>query len=462
MKTYFVLFFLFVLSYQSAYSQQINFELDSLDAVLVKAQQLQKPVFILVSGPEISKDVPRQMREQMIGSGLEHPQVTEAYNTQFVNFKARYRSTAGNLLATKYSIRAFPTFLYLNSDGILIHRNHGNYSSPQRYLDDIKAFQDKQNSTHNLSHFQQEFEKGRRDTDFLRQYLILHKEMGVEPDAKLLDAYAGSLSESGIASFSEVIFIFEFGPLVGSQAHRYARQNQKLVDSLYSSLPYAKRVEINNKIIVNTMRNAIETKDRSMAERGASFARSTWNNDTARGQRTYLSNMLSFYRSTKDTANYIPNAIVYYNRYFMAIPQDSAAKIVTSEKQRQQARIAPGAAMAENMREAGQTTETKVVTRIEAAPSSYTMELNNAAYYMYQTGTKNKTALTNAADWSKRTVDLDPTVAYYHTYALLLYRLEDFKEAEANIQNAIKLAKQNNTPKDWLQEALIRIRSRKL
>lgn len=462
MKTNIIAFIFTILICHSAFSQQINFEQDSLEAVLVKAKQLGKPVFILVSGPEISKDVPKQMREQMAGSGMDHPDVTAAFNSQFINFKAPYRSTAGLRLSTRYNIRAFPTFLYLSPEGILIHRNYGNYSTPKRYIDDVKAFQDKVNSTHNLAYFSKEFEKGRRDADFLRQYLQLHKEMGVEPAPELLDAYAGSLSEAGIASFSEVIFIHEFGPLVGSQAFQYARQDQRLVDSLYRTLPYAKRVEINNKIIVNTMRTAIETKDKGMAERGAGFARSTWNNDRPRGQRVYLSNMLSFFRGTKDTANYIPSALGYYNRYFMAIPNDSAAKIVANEKRMQQARTAAGPAMAENMKQAGQQTETMVMTRFEPAPSSYTMELNNAAYHMYQTGTTSKLALRTAADWSKRTVELDPTVAYFHTYAVLLYKLENFKGAEENIKSAIKLAKQHNASTDWLQETLRKIKSRDL
>ncbi|MCP2044948.1 hypothetical protein [Pontibacter sp. HSC-36F09] len=462
MKTNFILLFFFALFWQSAHCQHINFEHDSLDAVLLKAQRIRKPVFILISGPEISKEVPRQMREQMVGSGLDHPEVTETYNSQFVNFKAPYKSAVGIRLATRYNIRAFPTFLYLSSEGILIHRNHGNYSSPKRYLDDIKAFQDKQNSTHNLSYFGKEFEKGRRDVDFLRQYLQLHKEMGVEPATELLDAYASSLSEAGIMSFSELVFIYEFGPVVGSQAYVYARQKQTLIDSLYRTLPYGKRVEINNKVIGNTMRKAIETKDKQMAARGAGFARNTWSSDPARGQRIYLNNMLSFYRSTKDTASYIPSAIHYYNRYFMAIPQDSAAKMVVREKQLLQARRASGAAMADNVRDTGQHTETMVVTRFETVPSTYTMELNNAAYYIYQTGTNNKMALSNAADWSKRTVELDPTVAFYHTYAMLLYKLDDFKGAEVNIQTAIKLAKQNRTPTDWLQEELRKIKTRKL
>ncbi|MDO6391476.1 hypothetical protein Q4E40_15160 [Pontibacter sp. BT731] len=461
MKTFIILFCFAFISH-SAYNQRINFEQDSLDAVLVKAQQLNKPVFILVSGPEISKDVPRQMREQMVGSGLDHPEVTAAFNSQFVNFKAPYKSRAGNQLSNKYNIRAFPTFLYLNSDGMLIHRNHGNYSSPQRYLSDIKVFQDKQNSTHNLGYFREEFEKGRRDVDFLRQYLQLHKEMGVEPEAGLLDAYAGSLADAGILSFSEVIFIYEFGPVVDSRAYRYARQDQRLVDSLYRSLPNVKRVEINNKIIGNTMRNAVELKDKRMAEHGAGFVRNTWANDRARGQRVYLNSMLSFHRNTKDTASYIPRAIHYYNRYFMTITQDSAAKLVAREKQLLQERRASGAAMAENMRDVRQHKETMAVMRFETAPSSYTMELNNAAYHMYQTGTTNKLALNNAANWSKRTVELDPTVAYFHTYAVLLYRLEDYKGAESNIQNAIKLAKANNIPTDWLQETLRKIKSRKL
>ncbi|PKV75569.1 hypothetical protein [Pontibacter ramchanderi] len=462
MKANLVTVFLLIFACHYGYSQRIHFEQDSLEAVIAKARQFQKPIFIFVSGPEIPNHVPKQMREQMAGSGFDHAEVTEAYNTQFINFKAPYRSAVGNRLSLKFSIRAFPTFLYLSPEGVLIHRNHGNYSSPKRYLDDIRSFEERLNSTYNLDHFGQEYQKGRRDADFLRQYLQLHKEMGVEPTAALLDAYAGSLSAAGIRSFSEVIFIHEFGPLVGGEAFKFARQDQRLVDSLYKSLPLAKRVDINNKIIMNTMREAITTNDRRIAEQGAGFARHTWSNDKVRGHRTYLSNMLSFYRGTSDTANYIPSAVQYYNRYFMAISQDSAATLVATEKRLQQSRMASGAAMSEKMKAVGTQQETRTETRFEAVVSSYTMELNNAAYHMYQTGTRNKAALNQALNWSKRTIDLDPTVAYYHTYAHLLYRLEDYKGVESAMQQAIKLSKQTKSETSWLQEALQKMKLRKL
>ena len=88
------------------------------------------------------------------------------------------------------------------------------------------------------------------------------------------------------------------------------------------------------------------------------------------------------------------------------------------------------------------TAKITIVQAVSAGspPFSFLMELNNAAWSVYQTGTHNSQYLWCAAQWSKRTVDLAPAPYNYDTLAHLLYLLRFFYEAEAMQQHAMAVA----------------------
>ena len=88
------------------------------------------------------------------------------------------------------------------------------------------------------------------------------------------------------------------------------------------------------------------------------------------------------------------------------------------------------------------TAKTTIAQAVSAGspPFSFPMELNNAAWNVYQTGTRNSQYLWRAAQWSKRTVDLAPAAYNYDTLAHLLFPLRFFYEAEAMQQHAVAMA----------------------
>jgi hypothetical protein len=286
--------------------------------------------------------------------------------------------------------------------------------------------------------------------------------MDLAPNLELLETYVSQLPVSEFDRFSTVQFILEQGPVVDSKAFVFSRSNKTILDSLYRSLPYTQRADINNSIIGNTMRKATATKDMALAQKGAQFARTTWNN-YAQGQRAYQSNMVSYYKWVKDTTNYLREAVNFYDRYFMALSADSVKKIMAAEAERSSRPMTapPKGASSKPSPTSGQISrqETAVVSIMS---SSFLLQLNNAAYSIYETGTHNPSYLTKAMLWSKRTVELEPLAPYYDTLAHLLYQLQLYAEAEAIQQKAVDLASKANLSPEKFKQSLQKIRTRTL
>ena len=450
-------------------AQSIHFEKDSLSQVFARAQQQHKPVFVLLSPPPPPAGLPAELKKQRSKSGLHAPAVVARLNQDFLSKELPFGTVASTAVARKYLVTSYPTYLYFNPDGALLFRRFGNTTTGERYLQDLQAVQQAQADPHNLSYFQAEFGRGNRTPDFLKQYLIKRRQLcqGVEPD--LLNEYVRQLPVRALYQAPEVLFILENGPVVGSKAFQLSHLNQKLVDSLYQSLPQPQRVALNNRIITNTMAQATATKNRDQAAQGAAFARSSWTADYRRGAQSYERNMLTFYLSTKDTANYLRQAVSFYERYYLNIPADSAAKAVAALRafrQQQRANVQQLVAAAKHPA-APKAPATGLVTTMRpvavgSSPAGFLQELNNGAWAIYQTGTRTKDYLWHATMWSKRTVDLDPTPYNYDTLAHLLYRLGFYQEAEAREQQAASLARQQQAAAVGYEQELAKMRKRAL
>ncbi len=93
--------------------------------------------------------------------------VGEFYNKNFVSIKMDMEKGEGKALAEKYKIVAFPTFLYVNPQGEVLHREAG-------YRDDAEmiALGEKALSPENrLSAMDDRYENGDRDPEFLLKYI---------------------------------------------------------------------------------------------------------------------------------------------------------------------------------------------------------------------------------------------------------------------------------------------------
>ena len=449
----------------SAQAQQLRLAPDSLRLVQAQARQQQKPLLVVVASPPAPASLPPVLRKARSQSGLTDPAVAQVLNQDFLVKELAFNAPEGAALVRQYTVTTYPTYLYFAPDGTLLYRRFGNTTNVAAYQKDIAAARLALADPHNLSYYQAEYARGNRGADFLRQYLAKRQQLGEVVEPALLDAYADQLPAKAFDRAADVQFILELGPVVGGRAFQLSHLNKMLIDSLYRVLPLAQRMAINHRIISRTVAQAVATRSQSLAQQGAIFARGTWTNNPARGQRSYENNMLDFYRLTKDTTNFLRQAAWFYERYYMAVSPDSARRAMAAqasqqaEQQANRQRLLAGEGRPPGT--APGTTMVATTVRTSGGPEpAFVNELNTGAWNVYLTGTRNRDYLSRAVQWSKRSVDLAPRAAYYDTLAHLLYRLRFYAEAEAMQQQAVAHAEPDNSSPQQYEQELAKMKKR--
>ena len=441
-----------------AQAQVIRFEKDSLPQVFAAAQRQNKPVLVVVLPPPPPANLPAALRQ----SALNSPAVAAQLNHDFLSKELAFGTPASREAVRKYQVTAYPTQLYFAPDGSLVHRSTGSSSSEANYLRELASVHTALADPHNLSYFRREYAQGNRAADFLRQYVAKTRQLRQLVEPAVLDAYVQQLPVQALGQAAELVFILENGPVLNSKAYLATRLDYRHSDSLFAALPSAQRFAFNNAIIRNSMAQAIAAKDRNLANQTADFARRTWNNNYQRGLTAYESNMLTFYQATRDTASYLRTALMHFDRVNASVSADSARKAVAAQQaQRPPMHLPPPSAPANLPPNTGKATMVQAVTT--GTPSaSFLQSLNNGAWGVYQTGTRNPQYLLRALLWSKRTVDAAPAAYSLDTLAHLLYRLGFFSEAEARQTQAVALAQKDNSSPVPYQQELQKIKSRTL
>lgn len=169
------------------------------DELLVSARENNKLIFVDVytewCGPCKSMD-------QFV---FTQPTVGTAYNTNFLNYKIDAEKGEGIHLAKLYGVGAYPTFLFLNSMGQLVHKAVGERDA-QRFVQLIDEVNKSANNENNIEKLGEEFEHGNRNKLFLKKYLEELTRLTLNND-HVLDAYFNILSPSELEEDSTLSYL---------------------------------------------------------------------------------------------------------------------------------------------------------------------------------------------------------------------------------------------------------------
>ena len=164
MKRIYVLLFCFYCF--SGIAQEVNHGIEfyhgNWSEALEKAKQEKKLIFVDFytkwCGPCLA------MAEEVFTQSF----VGDFYNTHFVNCKIDAENGEGVELAKRYGVNLFPTYVFVNpEDGTVVHRSKSRQSAEQFLATGRGATVPELRSDFLL----QEFEKGRRDREFLVHYI---------------------------------------------------------------------------------------------------------------------------------------------------------------------------------------------------------------------------------------------------------------------------------------------------
>src|SRR3954465_2175913 len=131
MKKLIIFLLIVILSVTSAYSQ-IHFEQLSWQQALGKARQENKMIFIDVYATWCT------YCRQMDANILSLPEVGGYHNEHFINLKYDVLKADGVAIRNSYRLLGFPTFLYLDPQGMVVKKTAG-YQSKEQLLQNSQA-----------------------------------------------------------------------------------------------------------------------------------------------------------------------------------------------------------------------------------------------------------------------------------------------------------------------------------
>lgn len=130
------------------------------------------------------------------------PEVGKFYNANFVNAKIDMEKGEGPELAQRYSVQAYPTLLYINGNGDVVHRALG-YHEPEQFLSVGRKALD---PATNLAGLDARYQAGERNGAFLLQYLEAKSASGDSDFGSVVDAYLQANTDWSKPETREVIF----------------------------------------------------------------------------------------------------------------------------------------------------------------------------------------------------------------------------------------------------------------
>jgi thiol-disulfide isomerase/thioredoxin len=164
MKKTFVIIPLLMLCIQLlGQATEITFEHGTWTEILAKAKQDNKMVFMDANtswcGP----------CKWMAAKTFTDPNIAALFNSHFVNVKMDMEKGEGPALRAKYGVNAFPTLIFVDGDGNMVHSQVGALNVEELTELANEVLDPKFNSLVNMA---QQFEQGERDRTFLKDYLI--------------------------------------------------------------------------------------------------------------------------------------------------------------------------------------------------------------------------------------------------------------------------------------------------
>jgi thioredoxin-related protein len=158
---------------------QMKFQNGTWDEILVKAADQDKIIFVDAYATWCG---PCKMMDKNVFSDAS---VGDYYNETFLNVKIDMEKGEGPGLARKYKVRAYPSFLFVDSNGELVHRGIG-YQPVNQFLSLGRAASDTENGIGSLD---KRFKRGERDPEFLYNLAKMKIDMMDVGHKKVVAAY---------------------------------------------------------------------------------------------------------------------------------------------------------------------------------------------------------------------------------------------------------------------------------
>ncbi|WES99758.1 thioredoxin fold domain-containing protein [Chryseobacterium arthrosphaerae] len=371
-----------------AWAQGIKFEDSNFASILAKAKKENKLIFV---DAYASWCGPCKL---MVKNIFPLQSVGDYYNAHFINAKIDMEKGEGIDLAKKYNVKAFPTYLFIDGNGEAVHRTLGYVEEK----DFIQFAKDAEDPNRRLTSLKQQFEKGEKAPEFLKNLAMLTIYNDPEFAGKVLNRYFGQKA----ALDQEDVQLLLSGVQTTESPLYKIFQDKK--EDIQKFLPADKYEKFDKNIKLNTV-----------AKKAYNADTKTWNDS-----------------------------------YFMTETQKFLSK---EEADKILKRMKANRALKNKDIPAYEKLIMELYQDYSAASSE---ELNSLAWNFFE-NVSNKASLEKAIVWAQESVKKDQNYANTDTLANLYNKIGDKKNAKIWAEKSIELAKstkQDSTDTEKLLKSL--------
>ncbi len=296
-----LLFFSAFISTSATSQTGIDFSTESWKSILAQAEKEDKIVFVdaytVWCGPckKMAKEV------------FPQKEVGEFYNEKFINVQLDMEKGEGLTFAEKYNVIVYPSLLFIDSDGTLIHRSAGYKDTPEF----IELGSVALDPSKRISSLKSRFENGDRDPRFLKQYTETLYEAYDESHAPIAEEYLET--QTDLNSDENLEFIFLYVNDVDSKLFDHLVENRSLYIEKFGQREVTTKIQ---NLIYNSINEG--TGMSSLDQIDALFRKAY----PEKAEQLSLAFRMSYYRQAGDRDNFAKSAINYYKKFPTSDPAE--------------------------------------------------------------------------------------------------------------------------------------------
>lgn len=291
---FFILFFSFWGNSFAQYAEGVNFLDISWKEVMAIAQKEDKLIFLdaYTDWCQPCKAMDRDVFSQKA--------VGDLINDSFISIKINMEKGEGLTLREKYHIKAYPTLVFVDSDGKQLHRIAG-YQNVKQLLEVAKTALD---PTKRLHAMKEKFDAGNRDPGFLKKYAKASLKALDGSHIKIAEAFLET--QDNWKSTKNMDFIYTFLTDTDTKMFDFLIENKARFCEMYGTRKITQKIQ-------GLIYNEIEdTKDESSLDQIDKLYAKVY---PQKAKELSANFRMSFYRNAGDFEKYAQAVLDYMDNY---------------------------------------------------------------------------------------------------------------------------------------------------
>lgn len=238
------------------------------------------------------------------------------FNEHFINYKFDMEKGEGPDFSSRYQISGYPTLLFIDHTGKVIHREMG-YLAPSGLL---RAGQTANKPQKNENLLQLRYEAGSKDPDVLYEYAKLLLDQG-EDYTEVAARYFATQEERDLDEERNWKAIQAFTQDLHSREYRYLIDKRRRFSREYGTRPVAEKIYA---VLKQSVIKAGLTRNREWLEDALEIAREELKDDGKTASRLRM----VYAEAAKDWSDYAIKTIYFFETYMntSALELDNAAR----------------------------------------------------------------------------------------------------------------------------------------